>query len=211
MNKVLAALDDTRAGALLLDCSAALARRRQLALEVVYVESSAALAAASWRHAQVLAHAGAIWTGFAPPDVERGFRAQAARLQTMVREIAQPLDVAWSLRSMRSTLADAALELLPQAAILLRAPTAVPAAMPRGLRRIAVAQTGTDPALDRRCCEAADDLARALARGRPVVLSVVTASELASHAIDCDLLVLPHALARQPLLAASRVPSMWVA
>jgi len=209
-NKVLAVLGDTRAGARLIACSVALAWQRRSALELVYVESEAALAAAALPFCLTLAHAGAAWSAFAPPDVERGFRAQMARLQSIAERAAAVHAVGWSLRRMRAAFVpDAALELLPLAPLVLAAP-ALSALVSAGNvaiapRRVTVALTGSDTALDERCLQAARD-AGAVALRR---VQAVRLGEL--QGLDGDLLVLPQSLATRALLAGARVPVLLVA
>ncbi len=98
---VLAVLEDCAAGAGLLECSAALARAFGRELAVVHVQSTLALQAAALPQTLALAHAGAPWAPFAPEDVERGWRAQAARLQALAAPIALRHALRWSLRTVR--------------------------------------------------------------------------------------------------------------
>lgn len=203
IDKVLAALDDVRESAPLVELSAALAQQRRLALELVYVESVPALRAAALPFTQVLAHAGAGWSAFATADVERGFRAQVSRLETLASRVAARHAVAWTLRRMRAALPDAALALSQQASLLLVAPAGAPARSSGRLREVAVALTARDSALDQRCLQAAHDAAAAAQVRR------VAAADLPQ--LRCDLLVLPQLLADRQLLAATRVPLLLVA
>lgn len=98
---VLAVLEDSAAGAALIECSAALARAFGRELAVVHVQSTLALQAAALPQTLALAHAGAPWAPFAPEDVERGWRAQASRLQALAAPIALRHALRWSLRTVR--------------------------------------------------------------------------------------------------------------
>lgn len=117
---VLALLDDAGAGAAAcIECAAALARAVRRPLALVQVENPMALHAAALPHTRALAHAAAGWQPFEPEDVERGWRAQAARLRTLAVAIAERQAVSWSLRSMRSSAPHAARELSARADLLL--------------------------------------------------------------------------------------------
>lgn len=98
---VLAVLEDCAGGAVLIECSAALARALGRELAVVQVQSTLALQTAALPQTRVLAHAGAPWATFAPQDVERGWRAQTARLRALAGPIATRHALPWSLRTVR--------------------------------------------------------------------------------------------------------------
>ncbi|MBI5718837.1 MAG: hypothetical protein HZC37_14250 [Burkholderiales bacterium] len=121
---VLAVLEDSAAGALLIECSAALARALGRGLTVVHVQSTLALQAAALPQTQVLAHAGAPWAPFAPLDVERGWRAQATRLQAMGAAIATRHALAWSMRTVRGEIGAVARALFDETDLLFLGATA---------------------------------------------------------------------------------------
>jgi len=106
-----AMLDDSTAGAALIECAAGLARRLHRSLALVYVEDTVALSAAVLPQTRVLAHAGAEWSPFGPADIERAWRAQASRLRTLAGDIVPRHAVAWSLSTVRAVWPRAAIEL----------------------------------------------------------------------------------------------------
>lgn len=117
--QVLAVLDEASAAASVLEYSTALAHLLRCGLQLVYVESAAALAAAELSATRVLGHATARWAPFAPPDIERAWRAEALRLRTLAERASQSKAVPWTLRVTRGALGDAALTLLADADLLL--------------------------------------------------------------------------------------------
>jgi len=123
-SQVLAVLDDVAAGMALLEMSSTLARAMQRELSVVYVESARSLVAAALPFAQVLPHAGRQWIPLQTQDVERGFRADAARLRELVARFALRDAVRWSLSVRRGSLLDTAFELVTESDLLLTLPTA---------------------------------------------------------------------------------------
>ncbi len=119
--QVVALLDDAASGGATLELSSALAHSLRRELAVVYIESTPSLSAAALPFTRVLAHAQAQWLPFSPDDVERGFRAQAARLRDLAERIALRRSVVWSLRVMRGTLASAAVSVRDQSDLVLLA------------------------------------------------------------------------------------------
>ncbi|MBL8344244.1 MAG: hypothetical protein JNN03_02300 [Rubrivivax sp.] len=115
---VLAVLEDCAGGAVLIECSAALARALGRELAVVQVQSTLALQAAALPQTRVLAHAGAPWAAFAPQDVERGWRAQTARLRALAGPIATRHSLPWSLRTVRGEIGAVARGLLDETDLL---------------------------------------------------------------------------------------------
>lgn len=128
--QVLALLDDAASGAVLVEWSAALARTQHRELSLVYVESASALVAAALPITRVLAHGAAQWRPLSPPDVEQGFRTHASRLREIAARAALRDALRWSLRVMRGSLAQAAVELGPLSDLLLLAPAPSHAAGP---------------------------------------------------------------------------------
>lgn len=118
-NRLLAVLDDTRTAGALLDISCVLAELTRRELQLVYVESAAALAAAALPTSRVLAQATACWTPLAAPDVERAWQADAGRLRTLAAQATLARAVAWSLQVTRGTLRETALALQTQSDLLL--------------------------------------------------------------------------------------------
>lgn len=118
-HRLLAVLDDTSAARALLDISCTLAGLMRRELQLVYVESAAALAAAALPTTQVLAQATARWTPLAAPDVERAWQADAGRLRALAAQATLPRAVTWSLQVTRGTLYDTALALQTQSDLLL--------------------------------------------------------------------------------------------
>jgi hypothetical protein len=221
---VLAVLDDTVEGALVIEWSAALAHTLQRELALVYVESMPALGAAALPGTQVLAHAGAQWTPFTPPDVERGFRAQAQRLRALAGPITLRHAVNWSLRSVRGSLPQAALALFAEGDLLFVA-SPLPLRMlrpPRGAgsrqraARAALVATATDGSeAGARAVHAAAQLAQALSAALQILR--LAPGEEATEALlraglqHADVLVLPRALASPRRLANATCATLLVA
>jgi len=223
---VLAVLEDSAAGAWLIECSAALARAFGRELGVVHVQSTLALQAAALPQTQALAHFGAPWAPLEPQDVERGWRAQAARLQALAAPIASRHALRWSLRTVRGEPGAVARGLLEETDLLflgavtwpVRAPVAAAARGPRGPApaSLAVLDDGSEAA--RRAAEVAARLAAA----RPTHwrLRALTVGDAA--ALDAllqrppalDALVLPRQLvspARWSRLARLGCPVLLIA
>lgn len=123
-NRLLAVLDDTSTAGALLDISCVLAELMRRELELVYVESAAALAAAALPTTQVLAQSTARWTPLAAPDIERAWLADAHRLRALAAQATRPRAVAWTLQVTRGTLRETALALQAQCDLLLVGGTA---------------------------------------------------------------------------------------
>jgi hypothetical protein len=152
-----AMLDDMAAGGALIDCAAGLAHLLQRPLALVYVENTLALHAAALPQTQALAHAGAAWAPFAPEDVERGWRAQAARLRNLAGTITLRHAVPWSLRTVRGSWPGAALELVQQTDLLFVGTQRV---APRPARTVLLLDDGSAAAARGR--QVATELARSL-------------------------------------------------
>lgn len=202
---VLAVLDDSAAGASLIECSAALAHLLGRGLTVVHVQSTLALQAAALPQSRALAHAGAPWVPFDPRDVERGWRAQAARLQALAAPIAMRHALRWSMRTVRGEPGAVARSLLEETDALFLGTMAWRARLAPAPRRarvpaasmLAVLDDGSDAA------RSAGQLAERLARSLPGHWRVRTLPATGAAAIDAlllqppalDALVMPHALA----------------
>ena len=117
--RVLAVLDDASMAETLLEASCALAQLVQRELQLVFVESAAALAAAELPSTRVLAQAARTWTPLAPEDVERGWRVQAARLRALAEQATTRRTVSWSMRITRGALRQTALALRDETDLLL--------------------------------------------------------------------------------------------
>ncbi len=215
---VLAVLDDTVEGALVIEWSAALAHTLQRELAVVYVESTPALGAAALPGTRVLAHAGAQWAPFTPPDVERGFRLQAERLRALAGPISLRHAVNWSLRTLRGALPRTAFELFTEADLLfIASPLPLRVLHMRGgparAVRVAAVTDGSDAGA--RGVRAATQLAQALAA--PLQVLQLAPGEDATEPLlraglqHADVLVLPRALASQRSLARVPCPALLVA
>lgn len=208
---VLALLDDAGAGAALLEISSALARTMQRELSVVFVESTRSLRAATLPFAQVLPASGSQWRPLQPGDVEQGFRAHAARLRDLAARYAMRDAVAWSLRVVRGSLPDAALELSAGADLLLLA-HAPALRVPAARTRPRISVLGDGDAADQRARQVATRLAAALSTA--VEVARADARALAPHALEqlarCDLLVLPRGRLDAHTLARLRCPVLLV-
>ncbi|NLZ40625.1 MAG: hypothetical protein GX886_05080, partial [Comamonadaceae bacterium] len=218
--QVFVLLDEASAQTAALDISSALAQLLQRRLQLVFVQSAAALAAVELSATRVLAHPTARWTRLAAPDIERAWQAQAQRLRTLAERSTQRRAVHWSLRVVRGALHDAALDLLPETDLLLLGGAA--AAFAFGGQRAAL-----------RCITALDDgghcgseavqLAERLAAslGARLFVEHLRRTPSAGHAdagpalpilpADTDLLVLPRTLAQsQALRTLASTPTLVV-
>jgi hypothetical protein len=117
--QVLTVLDDASSAGTLLDISCTLAQLTHRDLQLVYVESVNALAAAALSATQVLAQATARWAPLTASDVERAWLAHARRLRALAEQASTQRAVSWSLRVTRGNLQDTAHALQPQADLLL--------------------------------------------------------------------------------------------
>ncbi|MBS1176107.1 MAG: hypothetical protein H6R06_519 [Proteobacteria bacterium] len=215
---VLALLDDAGAGAALLEISSTLARSLRRELSVVYVESTRSLVAAALPFTQVLPASGSRWLPLQPDDVEQGFRAHAARLRNMAARYALREAVAWSLRVMRGSLPDAALDLSAGADLLLlaNAPTIrAPATTLRRPHRPRITVLGDGDAASQRALRVAGQLAEALSGVVEVAhddarASLLDQPEALAALTRCDVLVLPRAPLDAPTLALLRCPVVLV-
>jgi hypothetical protein len=219
--RVLAVLDDTLDAARVIEWSASLALTLRRDLGIVYVQSTAALVAASLPFTQVLEPAGAEWAPFAPLDVERGYRAQAELLRSLAERTAQRHDLSWSLRTMRGALPQLVFDAFAESDLLFLGPLpALRLAPPGGLTRnlkqrlqLAVASDGSEAGAQ--VVALAQRLADALSGSLHVIRispdGPASAGALQSGAAHADLLVLPRALASLGNLARLSCPTLLVA
>jgi len=228
-NEVLhAVLDDAAGGATLIECAAALAHALRRSLELVHVENLVALHAAALPRTRALAHAGANWEAFAPEDVERGWRAQAARLRALAGDIAPRHAVTWSLRSVRGRWPRTAMELTEDVDLLFVG--ALPGVMDSngapGLRMSAASGSRRPSAVDLRSVVLLDDGSEAAERAQPFAseLSRTLHAPLQVWRLDADsdaairqrlrnatVCVLPRMLATPARLAQATCPLLLVA
>jgi len=196
-DRVLALLDDPGAAQVLLEVSSALAQLMQRELQVVYLESAAALAAAELPATQVLAAARGRWGPLAPLDVAQGFAQEAARLRALAEQAALQRAVRWSMRVVRGALPDTTRHLMQQNDLLLVAGVSQRLGLPTAhLRCRAVIALDDGTPASAQALQIATRLTTALGV-RLQRQSVVAGS---SWALDgpADLLVLPYTL--QPML-----------
>lgn len=203
--RVLAVLDEASAAAALLEYSTKLAQLMQRQLQLVYVESAAALAAAELSATRVLGLANTRWAPFAPPDVERAWRAQALRLRSLAERASQPRAVPWSLRVTRGALRAAALELLAEADLLLvgGAPAGFTPARGRPARPVvAVRHDGGAEGQETR---------RIAARLSEALNARLVEIPLGAERIGpVDLIVVPASVVTEAMLAAAPAPLLLV-
>lgn len=191
-------LDDAAVAAALLDASCALAQLMRRQLQLVYVESRAALAAAALPSTQVLARSAVAWAPLAPADVERGWQAEAARLRTLAGRAGARHAVGWSLRVVRGALDEAAMALRAETDLLLVAGAPAPFAAVRRLRRPHIVVLDDGQASGRAAVQVASQLAQAIG-ARLETRKLATQPPAAIRASDADLLVMPaQALAALP-------------
>lgn len=205
-------LDDSAAAAAVIDCSAALAHLLHRELDLVYVQNTLALEAAAWPSAQALAPGSTAWQPFAASDVERGWRAQAARTHSLADEIGRRRAVAWSLRTVRGALERVALALSGDADLLFIGASAPAPRFARPAARwlVALDDGSADAAHGR---QVAAQLAQAWgARVLVAALAGGSALErLAAAAPTADAWVVPRALALRARLGGLRCPVLLVA
>ncbi len=216
--RVLAVFDDTHDAERVIEWSASLALALNRDFGVVYVQSTAALVAASLPFTQVLAPAGGTWAPFAPLDMERAYRAQAERLRRFAEYAAQRRALNWSLQTLRGGLPQLVFDALAEVELLFVAPTPLPVAAPSGVRRaqrrlqVAVAIRGGDPGAE--LVALAKALADALGGSLHVIhvdpVGPAGGATLPRSAANTDLLVLPRSLATPALLARLTCPALMV-
>jgi hypothetical protein len=189
-----ALLGDDAPAAPLIELSSALARQLGRPLEVVYVESAAALLAATLPGTCVLAQGAAQWRPLGADEVERAFRSRAARLQALLDRLAgQPALEVCALRVVRGALQRAAFELQPRSDLMLVAPTApLPVAThaPSARARRMVVVLADDTPVGRQARAVASDVARLLEGELDEPPGGTAAAALG--ALHCALLVLPR-------------------
>jgi hypothetical protein len=215
---LLALLDDAATAGPVIEMSSALAQHLRRPLEVVYVESAAALLAAALPFARVLAAGGGQWQPFAPQDVELAYRSQAARLRALVERVTVQRTVEWSMRVVRGALPQTALELQPLSDLMLvgsggsaaTATTSLGAShRPRARStRIVTVITDDSPA-GQHARTVAGQVARAL-DGVLVELNIDERTGAPADPLRCELLVLPRALLTPSLLARLAQPALLV-
>jgi len=218
---ILALLDDSDEGGSAIEWSVRLAQTMQRSFELVYLESTPALLAAAMPGSRVLAHAGAQWAPFSPPDVERGFRMQAERLRALAEAITLRHTVSWSLRIERGALPNAAFgPFADEQLLLLGAPLPLQPLWPRRSAAQArhaplVAGASDGSAAGERSVAVARQLAGMRKAGLQVLAMApgADAADVARHAglQRSDLLVLPRALASRRGLLRAPCPVLLVA
>jgi len=213
--QVVVLLEDAALAHAVIELSSAIAQRLQRPLELVYVESAPALLAAALPFTQVLAPGGAQWMPFEPDDVERGYRAQAARLRALAERILLRRTVRWSMRVTRGALAQVALELHAGTDLVLvgaGASAAAALAEPRrpARRRPVVVVVADDSPAGQQARRVGEELAQAL----PCELRLLPAHGRgdgpAAGIGRCDLLVIPAALVEPRDLAQPAQPTLIV-
>jgi nucleotide-binding universal stress UspA family protein len=212
--ELLTLLDDTSRARAVIELSSMLAHQLQRPLELVYVESTPALVAAALPFTRVLAPGATEWTPFAPPDVERGYRAQALRLRELAQSISIRQSVSWSLRVVRGAFEQVAIDLRTKSDLLLvgsaspTLPMAAPHATSRAHRPVVVALTDGTTAGER-AVHIAEQVAQAL--GSAVqVHRCFGPGDTGTLSAVCALVVLPQTLADAARMARLRCPALLV-
>lgn len=207
--RVLAVLDDASVAGALLEASCALAQLVQRELQLVYVESAAALAAAELPASRVLAHAAHDWAPLAPADVERGWRAQAARLRTQAEQATTRRPVSWSMRITRGALRQTVLALRDETDLLLvaQAPTHYALADSRSARRF-IAALDDGSAAGHEAVALAGRLAQAL--GAPLRVFRIDGQPGLPPLGSARLVVAPASRLAAPAVAELRAPLLLV-
>lgn len=207
--RVLALVDDAALARHVIELSSAVARGLRRPLEVVYVESAAALLAAALPDTRVLAPGGAQWRPFAPLDVERGYRAQEARLRALTERITLRQSVHASLRVMRGALPQLAIELHAQSDLMLLGGAAFEAAWPARRRRVVTVLDDATPAGER-ARRVGEQVAQALGASLDARRANADTVARLVQASRGDLLVLPRGLVAPKAVAALAQPVLLV-
>jgi len=207
---VLVVLDDTSAAAGVLEMSSVLAQLERRALRIVYVESAAALQASTLPFTRVLAHAGSTWEPLEPQDVERGWRAHAARLRQLAAHASSSRAVHWSMDVRRGALNETALALSADSDRMLvgSASTSFTLVGKRPQRTV-IAAVDVGGANGEQVVRTATALARALG-ARLQLRPIDRARPQDVRLDDADLVVLPSAALTRHLVATLRVPMLLV-
>lgn len=200
---LVALVDDAALGRQVVELSSALAQQLQRRLEIVYVESAAALLAAALPVTRVLAPGAAEWQPFAPQDVERGYRAQEARLRALAERVTLRRAVHASLRVVRGALPQLAVELHAQTDLMLLGGAAATTAWPAPARRHrAVAVLADASPAGEQARRVGEQVAKTLGAALDVRSASADTAARIARASRCDLLVLPRALVAPADLAA---------
>lgn len=206
-SQLLVLLDDATLARPVVELCSAVAQGLRRALDVVYVESAPAWAAAALPFTQELAYGSSRWQPLELQDVERGFRTQASRLRQMTERVAVRHDLHWSVRVVRGALHQAAQAMRAQADLLLVAGAMgmlLPPPPGRPGRRVAIAVVADASPGGQRALQVAGQLAQALG-----ATLAVRHGGAARHEA-CDLLVLPGGLATPQALARLQGPVLLV-
>jgi hypothetical protein len=207
--RVLAVLDDASVAAALIEASCALAQLVHRELQLVYVESAAALAAAELSATRVLAQGARAWAPLAPEDVERGWRAQAARLRTLAERATTQRTVRWSMRVTRGALRQTVLALRDETDLLLVAAAPARLALAEApSRRAGIAALDDGSAAGHEAVALAGRLARAL--GAPLRVFKIDGQPALPPLGAARLVVAPASRLAAPAVAALRVPLLLV-
>jgi hypothetical protein len=176
------------------ECAAALADALHRELALVQAQSTLALQAAALPQTRALALGSGQWEPFVPEDVERDWRAQAARLRALAGAIAARHGLRWSLHSRRGELATVARALLDETDALFIGAAPPPAHL-HPARVLAVLDDGSASA--GRALELAQRMAQAMTRSRRVRQLPVRAGEALDALLErppfVDALVVPRA------------------
>jgi hypothetical protein len=207
--RVLAVLDDASVADALIEASCTLAQLVQRELQLIYVENAAALAAAALPTTRVLAQGAQAWAPLAPEDVERGWRAQAARLRALAERATTRRTVSWSMRITRGALRPTVLALRDETDLLLvaAAPSRMALAEPRP-RRASVAALDDGSAAGREAVALAGRLARAL--GAPLRVFEIDGQPALPPLGSARLVVAPASRLAAPAVADLHVPLLLV-
>lgn len=209
VGRVLAVLDDASVAGGLVETSCALAQLVQRELQLVYVESAAALAAATLPATRVLAQGAQAWAPLAPEDVERGWRAQAARLRALAERASTQRTVSWSMRVTRGALRQIVTALRDETDLLLvaAAPARLALAEARP-RRAGIAALDDGSAAGHEAVVLAGRLAQAL--GAPLRVFRIDGQPALPPLGAARLVVAPAARLAAPAVAELRVPLLLV-
>lgn len=207
--RVLAVLDDASGAGALIEASCALAQLVQRELQLVFVESAAAMAAAELPATRVLAQGAQAWSPFAPEDVERGWRTQAARLRALAERASTQRTVRWSMRVTRGALRQTVLALRHETDLLLVAPAPAHLALAEARpRRAGIAALDDGSAAGHEAVAIAGRLAQALSA--PLRVCKIDGQPALPPLGAARLVVAPASRLAAPAVAELRVPLLLV-
>jgi hypothetical protein len=209
--RVVVVLEDLQGAQAVLEFSCTLAQVTRRELQIIHVQSPVALAAAALPDTQALGPTATHWTALAPQDVERAWRAHAARLRTLAQRASQARRVSWSMHVERQTMLETLAVLGTDSDLLFIETPAAPffSALGKGYvaQRIVALNDGTRTG--ERAESIAGQLAQAL-RARLDVLQHSPGQGMPAAVLGAALVVAPQGIVDVDGLSMVRAPVLIV-